>query len=948
MTAAVQRIMTDSFQRKITNGLWLLALLIAGVAGNHFNLSFFFGVDFLFGSIAAFLIIALYGPVLGVISALVISSYTYLLWSHPYAIAIFTAEALFVAYFYRRASSNLILLDGLYWLCLGMPLVWLFYGEVMGTEVTGTLLVMLKQSVNGMFNALIASVLLLCVPALQRQGQPAPLSLGHAFFILVTSLIFFPALTLTILDSRREFDRLENEVRQRLTRNSRAVAAQLLAWQERRLHAVYLLSSIAAEHGIDSGKVRESTPLLSQAVPSFRTLYVANEEGLTVAFHPIVNELGESTIGLSFADRDYFQKAKQTRKPVLSELFIGRGGVFEPIQVLTVPVLENGEFRGIVAGGLDIEYIRQALLAQAVSGEMELTLLDARGKVIASSIPERRPMSELDWPETGMRAGEVFLWEPEDDRSAPQMIQWQRSYYSLAEQFDDPLRWTLLTQISVAPFQVRLYQAYIHNLAVALFLSFAALLLAGYVSRRFWKPVNQLAAMTTGMTDRMAQGERTAWPRSAFVEVTSLIDNFRSMVGSLQQSFGAVQRRTAELELEVAERSRIEQALRSSETRFRMLFEQAPLAVQLFSPTGDCIQANCAWERLWNSSRTLLQGYNLFRDTQFAEKGIIPFFEKARDGEVVRVPPVLYDPQLAGYEGRPRWVEALFYPVKTEGGDLMEVVAILIDVTEQLRAEAELRDAQKRLQDYASLLEERVAERTARLHETISELEAFSYSVSHDLRAPLRAMQGFSHALIEDFGDTLPAQASDYLHRIRKASLRLDKLIQEILTYSRVARSELDVHPIELEPLIHEMIQQYPAFQPPAAHIHIRSPLDPVLAHDASLTQCLTNLLGNAVKFVAPEQTPEITIRTESHGDAVRILVEDNGIGIAREHQVRIFGIFEQIHSSKVYEGTGIGLAIVRKAVERMGGSVGVVSEPGKGSRFWIELPRGGQARSVM
>jgi len=152
-------------------------------------------------------------------------------------------------------------------------------------------------------------------------------------------------------------------------------------------------------------------------------------------------------------------------------------------------------------------------------------------------------------------------------------------------------------------------------------------------------------------------------------------------------------------------------------------------------------------------------------------------------------------------------------------------------------------------------------------------------------------------------------------------------------------RMEIKSEPVDLENLVREIIQQYPALVEADGMIKIETPLPRVLVPEALLSQCLSNLLTNAVKFQREGVKPEVRVRAETHANDVRIWVEDNGIGIAPQYHDRIFGVFERIPGKTPYEGTGIGLAIVRKAAERMGGKVGVVSETGKGSRFWVELP---------
>jgi signal transduction histidine kinase len=238
-------------------------------------------------------------------------------------------------------------------------------------------------------------------------------------------------------------------------------------------------------------------------------------------------------------------------------------------------------------------------------------------------------------------------------------------------------------------------------------------------------------------------------------------------------------------------------------------------------------------------------------------------------------------------------------------------------------------------------LEQRVQERTASLQQMVNQMEEFSYSVSHDLRSPVRAMHGYAQAALEDYGERLDNRGRDYLERIIRGSSRMQRLIHDVLTYSRLARSEIEIRSVSLSKLLPEVIQQYAELQPPRAEVIIRDPLLAVMGHEPSLTQAISNLLSNAVKFVSLGTTPRVVVRTEPRADKVRVWIEDNGIGIKPEHQSRLFGMFERVHQDKRYEGTGIGLAIVRKALEKMGGRIGLESDGLTGSSFWFELPHG-------
>jgi len=301
------------------------------------------------------------------------------------------------------------------------------------------------------------------------------------------------------------------------------------------------------------------------------------------------------------------------------------------------------------------------------------------------------------------------------------------------------------------------------------------------------------------------------------------------------------------------------------------------------------------------------------------------------------------------------------------------------EVADQLAIAMQQSNLREELQRYTSELEQRVAQRTAALEETNSELEAFSYSVSHDLRAPLRTMQGFTQALLEDYGSQLDSIGQDYARYIVESAVQMDTLISELLTYSRLSRVEIQIQPIDLSVVVAVVLRQLDVeLQQRQAQVTVEEPLPQVMAHRTTLAQILTNLLTNAFKFVAPGVQPRIRVwaeereeedaKTPRHaqegnsrlaasphlplsasnsepqtltapqGKWIRLWVEDNGIGIAVEHQERIFRVFERLHGVETYPGTGIGLALVRKGIERMGGRVGVDSQPNQGSRFWIEL----------
>lgn len=368
-----------------------------------------------------------------------------------------------------------------------------------------------------------------------------------------------------------------------------------------------------------------------------------------------------------------------------------------------------------------------------------------------------------------------------------------------------------------------------------------------------------------------------------------------------------------------------EEALRASEERFRKMSDSAPVMIWLSGLDKDCYWFNKAWLDFTGRSmdEEIGSGWTENVHPDDHDRCLETYITSCDAHQEFQM-----EYRLRRHDGAWRWLLNHGVPLYGPERQVSGYIGSCIDITERKETLAEL--------------EKVVAERTATLRETIGDLEAFSYTVSHDLRAPLRAIQSYAQVLKSEYRNAaLDATGLDYLERIVRSGSRLDGLIQDVLAYSRVARRDHPMHTVELEPLINEIVRQYPQLREPTVRVSIRGALPAVHGSEPLLTQCVSNLLGNAAKFVRPGQRPEIILHAESVGDSrVRLWVEDNGIGIAPEHQERIFGMFERL-DQKEYEGTGVGLAIVRKAVERMGGSLGVVSAIGQGSKFWVELDRG-------
>lgn len=254
--------------------------------------------------------------------------------------------------------------------------------------------------------------------------------------------------------------------------------------------------------------------------------------------------------------------------------------------------------------------------------------------------------------------------------------------------------------------------------------------------------------------------------------------------------------------------------------------------------------------------------------------------------------------------------------VRAADGTADTVLVTFFDVTDRKEAEKALNEAQSRL----------------------SQMEEFSYTVSHDLRAPLRSIKGYAEILVEDQGSRMKGDGKLFLERIVENGNRMERLVNDVLKISRISSAKVKLDRVATHSILASIVREYVGPEPASARFVI-DPLPPVVGHESLCIQVFSNLLSNAAKFVKPGVTPQIRVWADQIGDIVRINISDNGIGISPEYHQKIFGMFERLDVDNRYGGTGIGLAIVRRAVEKMNGRVGVESDGQSGSRFWVELP---------
>jgi hypothetical protein len=393
-----------------------------------------------------------------------------------------------------------------------------------------------------------------------------------------------------------------------------------------------------------------------------------------------------------------------------------------------------------------------------------------------------------------------------------------------------------------------------------------------------------------------------------------------------------VRERTAQLEAEIAERKRAEEEIRQLNERFSLATRASHLGVWDWD-----MQKN---ELVWDKGMYALYGVNQedFQDAYAAWlQGVHPddrdlsdkISQQAQRGERE------YDTEfrVVWPDGSIRWLKAYGQSVRDAEGKPLRMTGINFDITDQRKAEKEIRKLNQEL-------EHRVTERTAQLQAANQELEAFCYSVSHDLRAPLRHVDGYIELLVSHCRDDLSDKGLHYLDTIAASARQMGVLIDDLLQLSRTGRAELRQEKIDMNQVLQEALAPVQEACAGRSMEWVIGELPAARGDAALLRQVWANLLGNAIKFTKTREAARIEVSAQETDAEIVFVIADNGVGFDMQYAGKLFGVFQRLHSQEAFEGTGIGLATAQRIINRHGGRIWAEAEPNRGARFSFTLPK--------
>ncbi|CAG0959742.1 two-component system, OmpR family, sensor histidine kinase KdpD [Geobacteraceae bacterium] len=569
----------------------IAALLLGalGFAVNWLNPTLFFGVNIFFGSFFVMLALLRYGPGAGVLAAALAGGYSAIYWHNPLGMLVWVGEALVVGLMLRR-SRNVVLLDTLYWFCLGMPF-FLLYHVLHQTELSLAILLTLKHGVNGIFNALAAALLFQLANLSQpfrRFGEQPP-RFHHVLATSMVAAILIPGVCYVVLEIQRDITQEEQRVHQRLHSTTTLTRQTIETWLAEKTHDVQTLASLVGDpQTVPATTIQKQAALTKLLSPHFVKMSVQNSKAISVAFVPAVDEQGRSNVGRDYSTMPYHRIVRETMRPAVSDIDYGTISKV-PRLALFAPIVIDGKFRGYCTGVVEISRLAEQLRIISGNRAMDITLLDRKRQVIASTDPARRMMEHVG-PNQGKErrqlTEELYQFIPLS-RGFSDLQRWQLASFGMDSPLNADVPWSIVITTPMKPFLEGLQNNASRGFALLLALILFSIATAQAASAVFTRPIAQLEQISETLPIDVIRHQEAQWPHSGIREVAGLIGNVRQMAATLQGYVHELQTLNESLERRVAERTedirRLNEELEERVTERTTQLKSALLHMESFS-----------------------------------------------------------------------------------------------------------------------------------------------------------------------------------------------------------------------------------------------------------------------------------------------------------------------------------------------------------------------------
>lgn len=525
--------------------LMFLILTSAAVVGNYFNIMLMPGVYFVFGSIGVLMAVWFYGTAWGFAAALISTIINYFFNHLPIVfVLLLPLEALFVGSILKHRKTGIILVDGFFWLTCGVPLTFLMYKFLFGLDMHLISLIVLKVFINGVFSSLVVSLIITYLPFYKIFNKPdtqKAVPYNTALFNVFIGLALIPSFLLLIIKSDYNLNDMKKNLEFQAKHQASEIAGQLSFWQQEHLNPLLEMAVIASTSEMKPTKELQNYLVrLKRTAPEFVGMAVCNKDGISIAIDPETTPDGKPAVGLDFSSRDYYKMVSASWEPFVTPVFKGRTAVVKPVVAISVPVITDESFNGIVTGALELDYIQDLLRLNTVEEEFNATVVDSNGMVISSTRKDTKPLTNFYHNRKGhlkkLSTG-ISQWFPSEYEGKHESIRWINSFY-VTEKKVENMPWTLITEIPVALHQKHLSNVYIKDLALLFCIIIIIVWFSGLFSRRMTMPLSELANFAGYLPRTLNSNKNLDWShQSNILEIDSLKNSFRSMTDILRQNF---------------------------------------------------------------------------------------------------------------------------------------------------------------------------------------------------------------------------------------------------------------------------------------------------------------------------------------------------------------------------------------------------------------------------